>query len=407
MKETQQGKGNRVFWLSLFFCTVYLSYRYPLQINSSGTSPTYSDTPVALQAGKFLLAVPLFVIAASRCLRNACPQRQWLVTLGVLFLSSYSLVKILGDNNSKYLEASFWMLFAFLLAWGTDAVRISAIDRYLRYLLIYALGSTLIEVVLFVVFGRLPALAFGETFLIRFGGFLDDPNGFGAILFLLMGWSYGRFKGRTRFFIVGSIVISLLLTQSWTAIGFFTAIFLLWVLTGVSKRPVSVLLAIGAFSWLILFLAQKVPPSTVRSFVDMLETKQGSIEGHSMSWGPLISNWDSWVLLGGATYDPYESWWAGAPINFGVPWILVFLGLIAKLIMSLGSGLSRAGGEARPIYLGFFLFGSYFVIGSLNLPFPTIFPINFLFFLFSFLVALGKIRHEDGTSVQPLEAEAH
>src|SRR5450759_557644 len=40
----------------------YLSYRYPLKINNSQTSPTYSDTPTWLQAGKYLfIAVVLAV----------------------------------------------------------------------------------------------------------------------------------------------------------------------------------------------------------------------------------------------------------------------------------------------------------------------------------------------------------
>jgi hypothetical protein len=399
MKELQKGKENYVFWLGLILCTVYLSYRYPLQINSSGTSPTYSDTPVMLQMGKFVLALPLFAIAAVRGLGKTLTPRQWLVTLGILFLSGYSLLKVFGDNDVKYLELSFWMLFPLALVLGADAIRISSIDRYLRFLLIYALVSTAIQVALFIAFGRLPALAYEGTILIRFGGFLDDPNGFGAILFLLLGWSYGRFKGWTRFFILGSLVVSLLLTQSWTAIGFLAAVFLFWVLIVVRRRPWLGVPIICACALLALLAIRETSPSLQTVFENMLHAKQESIEGHSFSWDPWVSRLAKWTLVGDSTYNTYESWWASAPVNFGVPWLVVFLILIAELIRSLRSGYLGSGSSTRPVYLGFLLFGCYFVLGSLNLPFPTIFPINCLFFLFCFLETFGRIRPEDGTLV--------
>jgi hypothetical protein len=397
MKELQKGKENYVFWLGLILCTVYLSYRYPLQINSSGTSPTYSDTPVMLQMGKFVLALPLFAIAAVRGLGKTLTPRQWLVTLGILFLSGYSLLKVFGDNDVKYLELSFWMLFPLALVLGGDAIKISSIDRYLRFLLIYALVSTAIQVTLFIAFGRLPALAYEGTMLIRFGGFLDDPNGFGAILFLLMGWSYARFKGWTRFFIVTSLVVSLLLTQSWTAIVFLAAVFLFWVLIVVRRRPWLAVPIICACALLALLALRETPPSLQTVFENMLNAKQESIEGHSFSWDPWVSRLAKWTLVGDSKYNSYESWWASAPVNFGMPWLAVFIGLIAELMMSLRNGFLGSGGETRPVYLGFLLFGCYFVFGSLSLPFPTIFPINVLFFLFCFLEAFGRIQPEGST----------
>lgn len=397
MKEIQERKGNLVFWSGLIFCTVYLSYRYPLQINSTGTSPTYSDTPLMWQAGKFLLVCPLFAIAAVRCFRKLAPLKHWLIALTVLFLSCYSLFKFCGDDNTRYIELSFWMLFSLVLVWGIDAVHISAIDQFFKFLLAYALGSTLIEVFLFAAFGRLPALAWGGTFMIRFGGFLDDPNGFAAILFLLLGWSYKRFKGRVRFFTVGGIVVSLFLTQSWTALAFLMLISFCWALLGISRRPFLAIAIICICILSVVLVVRLVPPTF---FTDMLEAKEGSIEGHSVSWGQWISRWTEWAVLGDSTYNAYESWWASAPINFGLPWFIAFVCLIAELIRCLRKGLVKAGSEACPVYFGFLLFGIYFVFGSLSLPFPMIFPINFLFFVFSFLVAFGKIREEDCTPVR-------
>ena len=392
MKEARNNNGSRVFWLGLILCTVYQSYRYPLQINSAGTSPTYSDTPFVLQAGKFILAFPLLFLAAVRCVHKTAPLKQWLIVLGVLFLSIYSLSKVLGDSNPTYLDLSFWLLFSLFSVLAIDAVDISTIDHYLRYLLIYALGSTLIEVALFVAFGRLPALAFEGTYLVRFGGFLDDPNGFAAVLFLLMGWSYGRFKGWTRFLTLAAIVVSILLTQSWTGIAFLIVVFVLWMSIHLSKRPLLAGLMICVCALLAVLLIHELSQFPRDTFEEVLTAKQGSIEGHAFPWEQWAGKWTEWGVLGDSMYNFYESWWASALVNFGVPWFCVFAALSAALIVSLRNALSGANGEARSIYLGLLLFGYYFAFGSLNLPFPTIFPINVIFFMFSFLVAFGKIR---------------
>ena len=393
MKVVQKINESRVFWLGVILCTVYNSYRYPLQINTA--TPTYSDTPFMLQAGKFLLACPLLVIAAVRCFRKTGSIRHWLIALGVLFLSSYALLKGVGDNNPKYLDLSFWMLFALISVWAIDEISVSTIDRYLRYLLIYALGTVLLQVVLFIVFGRLPALAFEGSYSIRFGGFLDDPNGFAAILFLLMGWSYARFRGWTRFLIIASIIVSMLLTQSWTALGFLIVVFLFWALAGIPKHPVLAIAMICTSALLVIFVIYPVAHSLRDIAEEVLTQKQGSIEGHGFPWAQWVGRWSGWAVLGDSMYNFYESWWASSLVNFGVPWFCAFVSLLAALIISLRNALSRASGEAKAIYLGLLLFGSYFVFGSLNLPFPIIFPINVIFFLFTFLVAFGKIRTED------------
>lgn len=396
VKELRDGRESRLFWFGLILCTLYQSYRYPLQINSTGTSPTYSDTPPLLNAGKYILAFPLFAVATVRCLRKRAMPSHWLLVLATLFLSSYPLTKLLGDSEAKYIDLSFWTVFSLVLAWAVDFVSVRAIDRYLRYLLICALGSTVIEVFLFIAFGRLPALAFEGTYFIRFGGFLDDPNGFAAILFLIMGWAYGRFRGRTRFFILASIVICLILTQSWTGLAFLILVAFLWGLVGISRRPVLAILIICATSIVAGFVMHAITQSPTEIVDEVLTAKQGSIEGHLFPLEKVAARWAEWSLVGSPTYSAYESWWAGALVNFGAPWYFAWLALIAALIISLKIALAKADCEAKPVYLGFFLFGCYFAFGSISLPYPIIFPVNFFFFLFSFLVAFGKIRLKNG-----------
>lgn len=395
MNRVRANNKNYVFWLGLALCTIYQSYRYPLQVNTEGFSPTYSDTPLIWQAGKFILAFPLIAAAAVRWLSNSARMARSPIIIGTLFLAAYSLIKMIESHDSQYLDICFWMLFALVLALAVDTISIKAIDNYFCILLAYAYGSTLVEVFLYAAFGRLPAMAYPGTYLVRFGGFLDDPNGFAALVFLLMGWGFHRFKGRTRSLILAGLVVCLLLTQSWTAFIFFLATLFLLALIWSFKRPLTAIFATCVFPLLVISLVQWVSNLQRGLLWELLEVKQGSIEGHTFPWSFWISKWTDWAVLGEWQYNPYESWWAAAMINFGIFWLAAYVALIAALLIYLQRSASKAKRESRPVYAGLRFFCNFFAFGSLGLPFALKFPINALFFLFAFLVAFGKLSEND------------
>ena len=407
VKEARRANKNYLFWLGVVLCTLYQSYRYPLKIGDTGTSPTYSDTPLMLQAGKYILGLPLIAISVVRWLSKSARLTRWSIAIGTLFLSSFSLLKILDGYDSQYLGVSFWMIFSLILVLSADSVSVSTIDKYFLILLVCAFGSTVLQVFLFLAFGRLPGLAFEGSYLVRFGGFLDDPNGFAAIWFLLMGWSYKRFEGRTRVLILAGIVVSLLLTQSWTAIAFFLAMLFFCVLVYAAKRPLYAVLAICVLPFFVVFLVRAISWLQESFLGEMLEAKQSSIEEHTFPWTLWASKWTDWVLLGGWRYNTYESWWPAAMVNFGVLWFGAYLVLITALLFYMQRASAKARPDARPVYAGLLLFGCYFAFGSLNLPFPLIFPINALFFLFFFLVAFRKIEAADHATVPTIDRNWH
>lgn len=393
MNKLPKSDRQWIFWMSLVLCTIYQSYRYPLQINSSGTSPTYSDTPFLLQAGKFALSLPFFLIAAAKCSTKLISFNRPSIIFATVFLSAYSLLKIFEGNEPRYLDAFYWMLFALVLVLALDhRIKISSMNRYLIFLLVYALGSTLVEVLLFLTIGRLPALAYVGTFSIRFGGFLDDPNGFAAILFLLLGWSIARFKGLNRFLVLAGILVALLLTQSWTALAFLGIVLPVYFLMAAARHPLAGILAICFAIIVTLFLVHNPTPAHSDILENMFYTKQGSIQEHSFSWSDWTSNWSEWALLGDSTYNAFESWWAGALINFGIPWLCICLALVVSLIIAVHRALKYANPEARPICTGILFLGYYFAFGSFSLPLPTVFPVNFFFFVLSFLIVFGKMQ---------------
>ena len=385
-------KEDRLFWTAVLLCTLYLCYRYPLQVNDSGTSPTYADTPLFLQVGKFILLLPLFAVAMLRSIEKSLTEKQWFIVGATLFLSVFSMTKLCNNFDARYFQLSFWMLFPLILVWGTRDIGIEALDRYFRFVFILCLASSALQLFLFFSFGRLPALAYEGTIFVRFGGFLDDPNGFAAILFLVLGWADKRYAGLKRILAVGGIGAALLFTQSWTAIAFLVLICLIRAILGMRRH--FVLSTVGLVCvGLILSRAYGEIQHSYGSLLDeILNLRQLKVEQHSFAWSIWGSKWYEWFLIGDSKYNFYEFWWASAAVNFGVPWLVTFLTLTTLPLSTLWKAASNASPEHRPIYSGILLFQIYCLIGSFNLPFVAIFPVNFLFFVFLYLLEFKRIR---------------
>lgn len=400
--RTRPDRANYLFWGGLLLCTVYQSYRYPLQINTLGFSPQYGDTPVAWQAGKFVLAFPFMLVSAFRWATRSVPLNRWMIVLTTLLLATYPCIKILLQPDSQYVDVSFWMLFSLFLVLPVENVSVESIDKYFRFLLVYSFVSNFIEVFLWIAIGRLPAMASGGFYSARFGAFLDDPNGMAAFFFLLMPWAYKRYQGRRRTLIVGGVVLCLLLTESWTALGFFFLFLFVWGLVAILKRPVLAILAAGALPFFIAAIAEFVRELlTLGILLDLMEAKQGSIEGHTFPWSEWASRWSDWLVLGDWKYNAYECWWAAAMVNFGVLWLAIYAALTLALLFYAFRAYTKAMPESKPVYAGLLLFGAYFFLGSFGLPFPIKCPINVVFFVFFYLIAFNRITVDSPLSSVP------
>ena len=385
---------ERSFWIGLLISTVYLSYRYPLQINSSTTSEVYSDTPLSLQVGKFALIFLTCCISAPFLFWKRVTRLQAGVVLFSALVFSFPLFKLLGGFETRYLDVSFWPLAALVLVVALKRTDLQALDKYFKALFFFAVISDVIEVTLFLLFGRLPALAWSGSLSVRFGGFLDDPNGFAAILFLLMGWAFYRFRGKSRFFMEFALVACLLLTQSLTAIGFFGLLLLVVMCWLLIKKPLSSFLV---FAGCVVLVGLLEVTHALEIIIIMIAMKSGSAGDHlSIPWSNLIARWNEWFLVGGRSYEFYESWWLSSLLSFGIVWYVGYLLLTTVLVYMVWQSFRFCQPkEEKAVLAGIFLFCSYFMVGSANLPLPTIFPINFLFYVFCFLVCFRKTSAEN------------
>jgi hypothetical protein len=316
------------------------------------------------------------------------------MALSIVFMSIYPLIKIAGGgsgNISIYLDTAFWPLASLTLVLSTGGVSLEGLDRFFRFVFAYALLSNAIEVTLFLTTGRLPAMAYANSWLVRFGGFLDDPNGFAALLFMLMGWAYFHFTGMRRFAAEVALMICVFLTQSLSALGFLALLIVFFAVQRFIRKP-KPLLALGISISIAAFLLYVWSP-LADAVTAIIELRQGSIDDHlaQVTVANMSSSLD-W-LFGIPEYLHYESWWVGSLVNFGAPWFVLSAAVVATLAWSVAAAFLRAQDRQMKAFLsGVLLLSAYFIVGNANLPFFHIFPISFLFFCFSFLVFFEKIR---------------
>jgi hypothetical protein len=362
----------------------YLSYRYPLQVNSSLTSPTYSDTPFILQVGKYLFF--LAVLAAALILQQA---RQALAldrpalakTLLYGFPAGQALLAAPFAGNPWLLQSGVFFLAVPLLVCsrgrGWDIGRVC---RFLRWFVYLALAAELLQLALFLGLGRLPALAYQGSLSVRFGSLWDDPNGFAFAVCLLVPFvlASGHWPVAGKGLLAAALFASLLLTQSLTGIGAFFLAAVAGIAILAHQRltrlrilaGVAVLTAVCAFATIFLYspLAQQ-----------LVALKAGSIAEHIDGLDTLRST----SLMNYLGFSPRgragEAGLMNMLVNFGVLYAAVYLAIGVRTTWRLAVKIRRYGNEpGGELFYGAFFFVIAFYLGLANLPLDTIFPLNLL-----------------------------
>jgi hypothetical protein len=221
--------------VSLFFTlvisAVYYVYRYPLRLNDASTSPTYSGTPVALQVGKYALLAPFALAACAYVARrmSSLSSREYLL----LALATFAVVRCgLSALDERTLVgfdivAPLIAVVPVALAAGIALARSSlaeALGRagfaFAAALLVAHAGASAVQISAWALAGRLPALAYADTALVRFGGIWDDPNSTGtysaAFLVFLATGRLGM-PGRVTALLAAVALFNVAVAQSFSA----------------------------------------------------------------------------------------------------------------------------------------------------------------------------------------------
>lgn len=212
---------------------LYDAYRYPLRINDSSTSPTYRNTPLALQAGKYAILAVLAVVLLGVVLRQrrelARVRRGDLLLFG---LGAYAVLRAGLGEVSTHSTASLHVVLPFAsgipfavagASWvlakpGRSTAFVRAAALFGGAVVVLHSLVNLVEIGLWAANGRLPALAYSHG-LVRFGGIWDDPNGtaaFSAFVAIAVLGGALRLPRRLVVLVLGAALFNLVVAWSFS-----------------------------------------------------------------------------------------------------------------------------------------------------------------------------------------------
>jgi IstB-like ATP binding protein len=381
--------ATNTFVALLVISFYYLAYRYPFQINDSGTSPTYRDTPSSLQMGKYaligLVLVAAVVVQAQWVSRRELIRRPFVLThatitamavfalfkgalVGYAQIASFSAILIVGA-----------VLASLALRWGLDH---ELLARHVRFYAIASIVALVIQLGLYKSTGRLPALAYADSVSVRFGAIIDDPNGFAFLIALLLpaSWIGWKTHPRWRIVICVALATAILLTQSMTGAAstvialFVGGLLLRWRSPGRATALIWTGLGLSMAVWIYL------PRWPV--FLSVLQSKSNSIAIHQQSIGALISLSPSALLGFGSIGVLSESGYVATVEMFGLPFALAYAALGVVAVFRLTTRIRSADSQnSDGMDQAFLIYLIAYLIGMFNLKLCVSFPDNLLYIL--------------------------
>ena len=355
----------------------YYSYRYPLQINSTGTSPTYSDTPLFWKSLKYFIFAPLFIyLGAQTHFRIVFSRKNRLVAYLLLFLLGcniyYGFISVLmrGGEATIRIADLVMILTATLFCLSEKfSIDVEYLGKIFDVYFIYAVSYNLIQIFLYFSTGRLPALGYGTGVLmhVRFGGPYDDPNTWPMIMAFYFPYVMTRYKGFIKYF---SVMICIVFTiMAWSGTGFIifaASAFMMFILRFKDSKLVGIFLTIFIVATLILAFYYADILALIKTFSEM---KSGSVQGHAASWTTAGLNP---ITLSGLF--PYfadgESGFMRMLRGGGIPSILVFYTLMIIVIKRLSKLANFAASKnTKAVYYGMISYVISLALLMLNLPY--------------------------------------
>lgn len=372
------------------------------------TSPTYTDTPLSIQLAKYLLyaaIVGAYTVMPLSAAKFQLPRYKiglWMaIVMAISLVVQAAIVTVITSDLANLWCFLFLSVFIPLMLYPHSfGFSVVSIERCLRWFVYITTAASIVQVGLFMAIGRLPALGWEGSILIRFGGLWDDPNGFAVFLSFIVPFVFFSGISRSRKVLLIAInLVSLLATQSFTGIFAFGASLLI-VPICLFVKPVAVHQARRLFKlyvwiafavmlglWALKHLLGEFNLDLIGVATEYLAQKQGSVEGHKESLDALL-NADLQSILGLApTGFGVESGYAGVLLNYGAGALLVyallFAAIVGRSIRVVRANHSKPG---IAVFYGAAFFLVAYGVAMFNLPLQRVFPVNLLVILFAALV---------------------
>jgi hypothetical protein len=411
--ELRRVACQAVVWFWLLGIVQY-GYRYVLQVNDTGTSQSYGTTPAALSAIKYGL---LLAFGAHAFFRLCC--MRWQIQLpnerlrGLLWLMGAVLLGLavviamrLVDSGGE-LDRETWVCMAELIPWMTTVFLVPIVVRpehgvaetlrvFERMSFWAAWPFWAMTVVLAAFDVRYPALSHPGV-LLRFGGVLDDPNGYACLcllwLVLCLRERTGHWKWRSAWYLV-----MLISTVSLAGYGMAVVMGTCWItgrLLMVRGRPgralrLRFIAKVGLVSLLMACAAGLLGTIySTEQAVDILdrmyESKSISAAVHLEQLTPSVDWFEDWrwieVLSGKGGFS--ENFYWRVLLNFG-------LGGLTAVLAAIFVWFYQVFWKVRRWRSSLGAWGAGVLIGSNGIAYLLVFPLNLICWSALALVMCGE-----------------
>ena len=379
-------KFNFCFILTMFLFLFYYSYRYILQYNSTTTSPYYSDTPLVLKALKYVLLVVLMFSLSIFIFINKKRLNQGNIKYLLLILVGYSFYIFVICQSSNSAIFFLLLLLIALIFFSNKYVDEDKLDKLLTLYLYFSILYEAVQIFLYFYIGRMPALAYetGSMSTIRFGGAIDDPNGFGVFLCLLIPFVFKKYKGIKRIILVSILLLFLLLTWSLTAIASFAGFLVLYELVVLIKYSKVKKENKYIISFIILAIIGLFVINAKTNFISKVFVQKAiSISDHMSSFDE-IGNLSALTIIGILPTEIIVEAGVVRLLGYGGPLLLFLFYMFGIYAGYCAFALTKKIKKYNYIYFSFAFYIFTVLIGTINLPMIDSF---FSFGVYSLVVA--------------------
>lgn len=373
--------GRWLPWLALAVVFYYQVHKYPLNFEAG------AEASVGWRLGKYLIVLSLCLVAAAVRGRKLFPL-QWFDFLWLVTFGASALVGGL-TRSADLVECGFWALASWVIARTSCTMPMDWLKRWSWVAILLSLLMLVIQAVGLMYFGKAFSSSNPNIWLSRFSGLTVEPLSAPMLGLFFVGFGFA-FQGWKRALVVALGIFSVIACQTWTGYVYLLILFALVCFAYLRRHPKWVVLAVA----LLALLVWIVLGSGKVNLTELYELKKPSIELHMTYWWP-----DVWRIWPSTDYDFNETWWVNSVENMGIIWTAAYHVAILYLLLVVWKKYQDYRSMDRGwIYLTTLIMGGYFIFGSLNLPYPVIYPANFLFFLFAMLCYFDRFNGSDSVS---------
>lgn len=381
MKIKTKIKSSQAFYfiefLSFYSLNLYYWYRYILRYNTDYASAEYRDTPTFLRGGKYAVVVVLAVLLVLAMLYFKKKVILGGPEIALVLFAAIMLIKSMYQRN--YLLFFKMLIFALpaygVMYMGDDPIQ--PFIRWFRIVYVYHIIYSAFEIFMYFTFGWMTGLAIPG--LIRFGGGLDDPNGFSIFMIIPLCYFICNLieNGLFSRWLPHAIVAFVLFFITYSFSGYAGAVVMLLLIMVKYKNSARLVLV----ETIILVIVAVVIINHKDLIIHLYEHKKYSIQAH---FEYMIVRYDSLAefIFGSPQYQFSESLYAMVAVNYGFgALLLLFFFECSTIYIAYRNYMREHSIELFTV----FAYQVVFMVTQVGIAYFVTVPVNYLYFLAVFM----------------------